>query len=268
MSFHVKPLSEIKRILFDETIHLLKYHKLIDQDYNQKLEKPDADLFKAIKKLDKPRNTQVEFLWKLLDELADLQTLGFSKERLDDNKRAKCFTGIAFAILDQISKTYTLRDPSASNLYNGLRRVVGLMPENEKDTEVNVLDDASKLSMVGYAHKLLMPYIYEDASLNLGREVTPFSSIKDFDLHELFNTVLALNYGTSLEAHANAQKNTEARIDQKAQQAKEKAKVEQHSKGYFGRMFSTTVVPENPPTTSLPQKKNEQHNESNVTAKI
>ncbi|STX52260.1 Uncharacterised protein [Legionella busanensis] len=258
MSFDVKPLSDIKRILLNETVNLLKYHQLIDADYTHSSDKPDATLFKAISKLDKPRNTQVEFLWKLLDDLDTSTTLGFSKDTLTDNKRARCFTGIALAILDQISKTYTFRDPSASNLYNGLRRAVGLILESEKDTEVK-LDNASKLSLVGYAHKYLMPYIYENASLEYVREETPFSSIKKLDLHELFNTVIDLNHNTSLEAHKSAKENTEVRAEQKVQHAKEKAKVEQHSKSIF-RMFSGSV-PENPstttPTTNPSSKKGE-----------
>ncbi|WP_131782313.1 hypothetical protein [Legionella gresilensis] len=268
MSFHVKPLLDIKRILLNETVNLLKYHQLIDADYTHQSDKPDANLFKAINKLDKPRNTQVEFLWKLLDDLDASTTLGFSKDRLDDNKRARCFTGIALAILDQISKTYTLRDPSASNLYNGLRRAVGLMPESEKDTEVKVLDNASKLSLVGYAHKYLMPYIYENASLEYVQEETPFSSIKKLDLHELFNTVVALNHETSLEAHKNARENTDVRTEQKVQQAKEKVKVERHSKGIF-RMFSGSA-PEHPSTTNPSSKKDEKDEvvETKVTSTI
>ncbi|WP_419419128.1 hypothetical protein ACNVED_11315 [Legionella sp. D16C41] len=262
MSFHVKPLKDIKRIFLNETIHLLQYHNLISKDYNKKLEKPDEELLAAVRKLSSPRSSQVEFLWKVLEVLDSSPKIGFSDGEvvLDNHKRARCFTGVAFAVLDQIYKTYPVRDPRASTLYSGLERAVGLTPESETD-EVNELDLASKLTLLSFANKFLSTHIYLDPSLNYVRETTPFSDIKKLDLHEVFNNINALHYATFLEVHANAQKNTLAKIEQRAQQAKEKekaTKVDQHSKGYFGRMFSATA-----PTT--PNADNSKHDEKNAT---
>ncbi|STX29612.1 Uncharacterised protein [Legionella beliardensis] len=281
MNFQVKPLNDIKRILLSETIKLLQHHGKLPEDYQISLQPgdkifPNEDIFTAIRKLDSPRNAQVEFLWRALDELERISTIGFNNEKLVPHYRERCFTGIAIAVVDQIYNSYRYRSPDKNSVfYEGLQRAVGLLPEaaEKAEKEQNTLDLASKATLIGCAFRFLMPYLFEDALLQFIHEygedeVNPFADIPEQYLGELFKTIIDLNQKTYTEVYKSAKQNTLERAGQKALHAKQKEKAEQGpSKGYFGmRIFGNSAPPtstNNPSeATNLPPTKADEHQKS------